>query len=227
MKYAISDSDVSIEHPKMGTRYVTEALAIGDDIQTALGNHAPSQVYWYSLLADEERRLKAFKEGSYEAYMSHVRRYAKYTLRGTGDKDTLESVKDNAVILFSKNKLGRETLKPLTYLGYLITLHGTATAANKWKQTLPVDQAVLHQETFFKEMYLYEDEGIYYNDMIDKIVEIEANTDVLRAVAEAFSQRGVMLSSLAAIMREERSAYSAEFIRKVASQVSEVIRNKT
>lgn len=199
------DRSVKVVHEQYGTFDVTQSLMFGDDISLALEDHSPTASWWAAMLAEERFRLKTFQEGLHLRYMAHCRYFAKLAIRGLGDRETLESVRDYVSILFSREKssLVQSVLHAVWY-GHLVTQHTTATAVKKHLDTqtpVMVQAAKAEQE---RVMYSWEKEhDITYDDMMLLELDITKNTEVLKHIVENFAQRGVLLSSLAADKRAE------------------------
>lgn len=217
--------NVSISHHDYGAVDLTQALLFGADISLALEFHAPSAAWWATMVSEERKRLHLFQEGVYLRYMAHCRYYAKLALKGMGDKETLEAVRDYVSILFSKDRSNlAQSLIRAAWWGDLLTTHGTATAAKKHTESQATEALDRMKDSFEASVYSWErDRNVTYDDIIALEADIKKNVEVLDAVLEAFQQRGILLSSLAADRRAEKNVMGTSHInnlvRGVASQV--------
>lgn len=204
----VDDKGVQVAHQDYGTFDVSQSLMFGDDINVALNDHSPQAVWWATMASEEGYRLRLFQEGLLLRYMSHCRYFAKLALKGLGDKETLEAVKDYVVILFSKDKppMSRSIIYAAWY-GSLLNENHTATAVKKLMDTWAPEVRNNLLVEFTKTMYTWEtDHGVTYDDIVLHESDILRNVEVLRATAEQFKQRGVLLSTMGGVKKAEFQA---------------------
>lgn len=219
---SIAKDSVEVAHVEYGNFDVTAALSFDQDISVTLDRHSPQAIWWATMAADESHRLRLFQEGPYLRYMAHCRYYAKLALKGLGDKETLEAVKDYVVILFSKERgaLAKSILYAVWY-GSLVTEHQTATAVKKALDAMTDEQKRAARDSFEKTMYAWEaEQGVTYDDIMAVESEIVRNVEVLKTTAEQFKQRGVILSAFGGLKRAELAALGANHINGFHKDVS-------
>lgn len=211
---SVNKESVQVEHVEYGHFDVTQSMRFGDDISVTLDQHSPQAIWWAAMASEEGHRLRLFQEGLYLRYMAHCRYYAKLALKGLGDKETLEAVKDYVVILFSREKSTlSKSIMQAVFHGSLMTEHGTATAVKKVQESWTPDVRATMVAAFEKTMYSWEnDHDVTYDDMLEVESEISKNVEVLKAASEQFKQRGVLLSASGGIKRAELQALGVNHV---------------
>jgi len=227
---SISDDgsrEVIIHDKEFGDANVSRSLLFGDDISVALDQHSPDAVWWSVMTSEERHRLKIFQEGVYLRYMAHCRYYAKLAIKGLGDKETLEAVKDYVIILFSREKGAlAHSLFQAIWWGHLLTTHQTATQAKKANDFLTPDLKIKTHEEFLAQMYSWErTQDITYEDMVETELQVSKNVEILKAVMEAFQQRGILLSSLAADRRAEKTSMGVSHVNTLSKGIADRVQN--
>ena len=211
---------VTMSHKDHGEYDVNHMLMFGQDLSAALEFHSPNIAWWASMVQEEKSRLNRFEEGPYVQIMAHFRYYAKLALKGMGDKETLESVKDCVVLLFSRNRQKlSDTMMKAAWYGHLTSAYGTASAVKKYLDSLNDEEKVKAQDEFHENAYFWENaHGVTYDDVLDLHSEIQKNVEVLSKVLGIFEQRGILLSSVAADKRAETKGMSVSTINKVVEE---------
>lgn len=225
----VVNKSVMISHADHGHYDIEQEFTFGDDLSRAMEYHAPSIAWWATIVSEERMRKRRFEDGPYARYMAHVRHYAKLSLKGLGDKDTLEAVRDLVVLMFSKYRdKDNPDLAQAAYQGQLLNTYGTATAVRKYREGLETaGTAQSAFDAFYQAMYRFEwEQEIVHEDMVDLLRDIERNVEVLDAILQAMQQRGIMLNSVASDRRAERAGLSTNTIKQIAEQVQAILSAK-
>lgn len=223
----VVEKSVMVSHVDYGHYDLGQELVFGDDLSRAMESHAPTMAWWATLVSEERLRKRRFEDGPYARYMAHVRQYAKLVLKGLGDKDTLEAVRDLVILMFSQHRdPDTSDLVQAAHQGQLLNQFGTATAVRKYQEGLTVEQRTEALDKFRTKMYWYETEGAQYEDMVELLRDIERNVEILDAIVQAIHQRGIMLNSVASDRRSERTGLSTNSIKLIADQVQALIAQK-
>jgi hypothetical protein len=219
------DKSVTVIHKDHGSYDVNGALLFGEDISVALEYHSPTVAWWASMVAEERDRLRRFQEGPYVQAMAHFRYYAKLALKGMGDKETLESVRDCVVLLFSKSRQRlSDTMMKAAWYGNLLTEHSTATGVKKYLDSAKKEDIEVAKEKFNQDAYYWETvQGVSYDDVLLLDSEIQKNVEILGSVLKVFEQRGILLSSLAADKRAETRGMATSSLNKLVEETVERI----
>lgn len=95
-------ADVSQNHGQ--THFdLNDALDFKDDLIGSLTRHSAHQNYWEQLAIDITERSDAFESEGYAKWYAHARRHARLVMHVLNVKETLESLKDWVVTLFSSD----------------------------------------------------------------------------------------------------------------------------
>ncbi len=204
----VAQGALQVTHAEYGQYEVLQALAFSDSIDQDLSNHSSTAIWWAAMSSEEATRLHLFKEGIGLRYLAHCRYYAKLALKGLGDKETLEAVKDYVCLIFSaqRSPLCKSILQAAFY-GSLLNEYGTATAVKKVQDGWTPEMKLSYYAAFERTLYSWEtDFAITYDTIVETEAEISKNVEVLKAVSEQFKQRGVLLSTLGGVKKAEYGA---------------------
>jgi len=150
----------------------------------------------------KKKVLGDFVDGAYAAYMAHVRRYARLLIKANDEKETLSSIEDMVVLLFSKATTDDQRKE---YAIRLADLHFSIVLGKK----LDVIQfAKDHEEEYnkklleiYQDFYRYQLAGQYYEDYTSRKRVLEAEEADAEALVEAYRQRAHCLVAIAANLR--------------------------
>lgn len=222
----LQDRKVQVSHTEYGSFDVEQLLLFGHDLSNSLDTHSPMVAWWGAMVSDERKRLKLFLDGPHLRYMSHCRYFAKLALKGMGDKETLESVKDYVSILFSRDRTKlADTLFRAAHNGHLSVEHQTATAVKKFQESQTHGQKSAAELDFRELMYSWETgHGLTYDDMLEFEAELNKNVQALSTLLEAMQQRGDLLRSMVADKRAEASAAGVGAVRGLAERTQSSMR---
>lgn len=173
-----------------GQRYSYDLATLFEfrtDLASANAKHPALQQFWETVACDLIFRAREFEEGGYAKWWAHSRRYARYVLRLTNQRDTIELVKDWVIILFSSDVSPdmRKDHARAAWKGFLIERHGSDAAADRaiaTEKATPLD-------VFERDMYLYVDAGWTYERITDTFRWLEEQAAKVKSVAKTLQDR--------------------------------------
>jgi len=145
---------------------MVQLLRFRENLVEEMAMHASNQSYWEQSAIDLEFKRMEFEESGYAIWWTHARRYAKYYATAANLKETLESVKDCVISLFSENVPEDERLVLIeeSFRGFLLGKHGTqkkvddfySDAENRQVYADDLAKFTQHALMFQKEGWSYE-----------------------------------------------------------------------
>lgn len=142
--------------------------------------------FWAQVTLDAQKAFEEFERVQYAQYQAHVEKYARYYLKGLGEKTLTEKAKEKtAILIFSKPADNRGHDDQIAYRGYA-------------EECQRVGVEPLTVEQFREEMYMYEGT---YEDAEATFLGLKYKSEKLRAISSAFNSKSFNIKSRAADRR--------------------------
>lgn len=198
------------------------------DLATANARHPALQQFWETLAVDLIFRSREFEEHGYAKWWAHSRRYARYVLRLTAQRDTIELVKDWVIILFSSDVTPevQHEHAVAAWKGFLIERHGSDAAADRAIATgkaVPLDG-------FKQDMYVYAAAGWSYERVMETHRWLEEQAEKVKSIARTLQDRSFKMHEFTEL---EKAKYGNigpltvdELVDQVAQRVLKVVGGK-
>lgn len=153
------------------------------DLSKALSEHAALQQFWESISTDLLFRAREFEETGYAQWWAHARRYSRWVLKGTGQKDTIEGLKDSVIWIFSSglSELQQAEFAKLAYKGCGHEMFGGKKA--------PSGTELTDFNSFCEEMYVYYRQGWTYEHTTAAFRKLEESAKRAQSIAKTLSDR--------------------------------------
>jgi len=166
---------------------ISDMLVVDEhDIDREVRDCAAMEHFWHQLAIDAELAKDQFEKIDYAQYLAHIEKYAKYYLKGSGEKNPISgTAKDKAAVLIFSLKADQEECATTAYKGY------TSEAA-----AIGLKPKLL--EVFREEMYLYE---ATYEDAQTHLLSLEYKAKQLHAISAAFNTKSWSIKTIAADRR--------------------------
>lgn len=157
------------------------------DLASANARHPALQQFWETLAIELIFRAREFEEHGHARWWAHARRYARYVLRLTGQRDTIDLVKDWVIILFSSDVVedARRDHVLAAWKGFLIERHGSDAAADRAIATGKAPPV----ELFERDMYAFVDAGWTYERVMETLRWLEEQAEKVKSVAKTLQDR--------------------------------------
>jgi hypothetical protein len=116
------------------TEDLLQTLDFANDLLGSLARHSAQQHYWEQLAIDVTERSKAFEDGGYAKWYAHARRHARLFMHASNIKETLESLRDCVISLFSSDvsEVERESHVKVAFRGLLQERLGTSVKVDAY-----------------------------------------------------------------------------------------------
>lgn len=167
---------------------ISDLLVVSEaDLEREVRECAALEHFWHQLAIDAELAKEKFETIDYAQYSAHIERYAKYYLKGSGEKNPTVGAREKAaVLIFSKNiSDSQDEYVEAAYKGY--------TAEVSLIGVKPKNIA-----EFKDEMYLYDPS---YEDAQTHLLALQHKANQLRAISAAFNTKSWSVKTLAADRR--------------------------
>lgn len=168
---------------------IPQLLNIEDDnINARVQAIAAQEHFWHQLALEAELAADTFEKSSYATFLAHHDKFARWYMKGIGDKNFTNTAKESVVInLFSASGHGtnRDEYIATAYVGY---------ESECEKIAIPK----MTKEQFSEEMYTYEPT---WEDGIERLLSLRHRAAQLKTIANAFGNLAWNLKSLAADKR--------------------------
>lgn len=170
-------------------------------INTELADSSARAYAAAQIAVEKKKLLGEFVDGAYATYMAHVRRYARLFLKASDEKETLSSIEDTVVTLFSKATTDDQRKEyAVCMVDFLM-----ASSVGKKELTAYIKE---HEEEhtqklvdLYKDCYRYQLASQYYDDYVNRKRQLEAEFAEAEALVEAYRQRAHCLVAIAANLR--------------------------
>ena len=165
---------------------ISEMLVVDEsDLEREVRECSAQEHFWSQLAIDAELAKDRFEKIDYAQYMAHIEKYAKYYLKGSGEKNPTVAAKENAaVLIFSKNA-NQDEYAEIAYKGYVAEVSGIGLTPKS-------------AEEFKEEMYIY---APSYEDAQTHLLSLQHKTRQLKAISAAFNNKIWSIRTLAADRR--------------------------
>jgi len=114
---------VHFEQAASRTFNITKELGIDENLDLEITQCAPNEHFWFQAAIEARSNLEEFEKIQYDKYQAWVQKYARYYLKGLGEKGTSLTkglIEQTASLIFSKEGMDRDTDKyaPIAHKGY-------------------------------------------------------------------------------------------------------------
>lgn len=153
------------------------------DLSKALSEHAALQQFWESIATDLLFRAREFEEAGYAQWWAHARRYGRWLLKGTGQKETIEGLRDSVIWIFSSglSEFQQAEFAKLAYKGCGHEMFGGKKA--------PSETELVNFESFCSEMYAYYRQQWTYEQVMASFRKLEEAAKRAQSIAKTLSDR--------------------------------------
>lgn len=180
-----------------------EALSYTHDIDGNLERHAGFEATWEFQAIQKAEEIGLFFEQTYEAYMTHLRTYARYAARGMGEKSekvTIEMTKDYLIRIYSERTASeeRDRLAQASFKGFTIERLGATRVAESYITMMTPEQYRSNLATFYGEMFAWQDgtngkTPFWYEAMVALRLKKQREKEEFQVLARTFRTRGYLL----------------------------------
>lgn len=167
-------------------------LKFTDDIQRANEEHPGLQAYFECVAAESAGDLQCYEEITFTRWWAHHRLNARHYLLGRDRKDTVDSLRDAVVTIFSHNVSPdeRRMYARYIYLGRLREGMGNADAKHVFDTQLESGDIHSIIDGVIADVWKFCDEGQTYESIHEDHATFRAEAAKTRALANAFATRG-------------------------------------
>lgn len=145
--------------------------------------------FWQQVAIDADFEYEEFKRVSYPQYEAHCDRYARYYIKGLGEKVGTEKAKDKVAVLVFSEQADRAHYSAVAFKGYQ-------------EECSKVGVRAKGEQEFDEEMYTYPS----FEETEQVLLAFEYKARHLRAVASAFNQKVWSVKTKAADLRASKEA---------------------
>lgn len=165
---------------------IAQQLVIEEhDLEREIRDAAASEHFWHQLAIDAEMARERFEKTDYAQFIAHTEKFARYYLKGSGEKNPTGAAKENTATLIYAKNANQEEAATFAHKGYV------AEAAVIGMKAKPLDE-------FREEMYCYEPT---YEDAQLHLITLKHKASRLKAVSNAFTTKTWSIKMLAAEQR--------------------------
>lgn len=179
---------VSDEH---GTEeFDISALLVVDehDLEREVKECAADEHFWHQLAIDADHEREQFEKIDYAQYIAHTEKYAKYYLKGSGDKNFTGAARESAAMLIFSNKATDDDKRVYAETAYKGYSSEASSVGVKSKNIAD----------FTDDMFLYDPS---YEDAQTHLLALKHKAERLKAVFSAFNTKSWSVKTLAADRR--------------------------
>jgi len=181
------------------TQYnIAQLLAFRHNLEEELEKHSSHQSYFEQTAIELEFKKLEFEENGYAKWWSHARRCAKYVHKAKAEKETLESLKDWVITLFSEdlNEVDREAYVDVAFRGYLLETLGSQKKVDEFQ----VDPTYsLRREQFKADMLQFVKNGWSYEKIQTTYRNLCEEAKKLSRFAGTFGERAFKMNEVAGL----------------------------
>lgn len=161
---------------------------LDEEIDTA----AATEHFWAQAALFVEYHADEVEKINYAQFTAHCEKYARYYLRGLGEKTNTDKAKDKvATLLFSKSATDKQRQEYIEIAYHGHKLEYDRIGISPWSQ-----------EEFESEMYSYP----FFEDAEATVLAERYLAKQVRAIAQAFNNKSWTLKSKAATLRAAKEA---------------------
>ena len=178
--------EVSDDH---GTQefIISDDLVVSADLEREIRDCAAQEHFWNQLAVDAEHYKAEFEKIQYAQFCAHTEKYARYYLKGNGEKTMTVSSKENTAILIFSEDADRKAAVEMAYRGY------TAECSS-------VGVRPMSKDDFQEDMYIF---AATYEDAQARLLALQHKAAQLRAISAAFNTKSWSIKTMAANKRAE------------------------
>jgi hypothetical protein len=183
------------------TRYnIAQLLAFRNNLEEELEKHSAFQSYFEQTAIELEFKKLEFEENGYAKWWAHARRYAKFVHKAKAEKETLESLKDWVITLFSGecSEEQREAYVDVALKGHLLETLGSQ---KKLDEFYADSGAAAAREGFKGDMYQFVKNGWTYEKIQTVYRGLCEEAKKLSRFAGTFGERAFKMNEVAGLER--------------------------
>jgi len=168
---------------------ISDLLLIDEnDLEREVKHCAADEHYWHQLAIDADHQREEFEKIDYAQYIAHTEKYAKYYLKGSGDKNFTGAARESAAMLIFSRKATEDDKKVYAETAYKGYTSETSSIGVKSKSL----------GEFTDDMFLYDPT---YEDAQTHLLALKHRAERLKAVSSAFNTKSWSIKTLAADRR--------------------------
>jgi hypothetical protein len=125
---SVEEQQASIDwNGKVAHYNIASLLGFKENLENAIADHAATQSYWEQLAIEFQSQAQKFENEGYARWWAHARRYARLVMRALQVSETLESLRDWVITIYSADTSTEELdgYVETGYRGWLLERHGT------------------------------------------------------------------------------------------------------
>jgi hypothetical protein len=170
---------------------ISRELLIGEDLDQEVTHCATKEHFWHQAAIDSRLSLEEFEKVVYDEYQAWVQKYARYYLKGLGEKGTTltkSHIDQTATLIFSREamKIDVEKYTPVAYKGY-----------EEECSRVGVRNTITYSD-FRLDMYRYEQS---HEEWERHHIALKKKAEKLEAIAKAFNTKSWSIKTKAADKR--------------------------
>jgi hypothetical protein len=217
-------AEVRYEDGRTFTYDLATLFEFRTDLATANAQHPALQQFWETLAVDLMFRAREFAEDGSAKWWAHSRRYARYVLRLTGQRETIEALKDWVIVLFGADVTPalRHDHALASWRGFLIERHGSDAAADRAIATGKAASI----DGFEQAMYVYFDAGWTYERVTQTSRWLEEQAEKVKSVAKTLQDRSFKMHEFTELERAKFGNVGPMTVDELVDQVAQRLTNK-
>lgn len=179
---------ISDEHGEE-TFDISALLVVNEnDLEREVKECAADEHFWHQLAIDADHEREEFEKIQYAQYIAHTEKYAKYYLKGSGDKNFTGAARESAAMLIFSGKASDDERRI-----YAETAHKGYTS-----EASSVGIKAKNITEFMDDMFMWEPT---YEDAQKHLLALKHKAERLKAVFSAFNTKSWSVKTLAADRR--------------------------
>jgi hypothetical protein len=185
---SVEDQPVSVAWNGQTSSYnLAHLLSFKTNLEDAIANHASTQAYWEQLAIEFQSQAQRFETEGYARWWAHSRRYSRLVMRALQVSETLESLKDWVITVYSKDTTGLELdgYVESGYRGWLLEKHHTLAKVEAFLKKQEGTEDPLPGFADFRGMMLsYVSGGWHYEDVVATLRTLKDQAAKVSVVAK-------------------------------------------
>lgn len=182
--------EVSDDQGRTETFNVQALLNIDEEsLEQEVSTCAAVEHFWQQVAIDADKEAEEFERVSYAQFEAHCDRFARYYIKGLGEKVGTEKAKDKAAVLIFSEKADQSHFSSVAYKGYE-------------EECRKVGVKPKAQMEFDEEMYSFPT----FEETEQVLLALQYKAKHLRAVASAFNAKAWSVKTKAADLRASKEA---------------------
>jgi hypothetical protein len=179
-------------HGKEHQYNLAQILSFKDDLEEATATHAQKQSYWEQMAIEVASKVTEFEEIGKAKWEAHARRYTRLVMHILQVKETLESLKDWMITIYTEDLsvTDRDTFAHAAYKGSLLERLGTI---GKVEAYLTKNEFPNEIDNFAQTMFSYWEAGWTYERVVKTHRSLKEQRDKLQAFAKTMNERSFQI----------------------------------